>query len=138
MKCSTTLLGTINKIRQEIPPQAKNAKGCERFSTQVYRSDGAMLTVYAPKTNKTVCVLRTMYQHVKISDDRKRKPNMVTDYNRMKCGVDIMDQKVRAYMVHAGTCQWPVVVFYNLLGLAAMNAHVLYTACTWSTESKSC
>ncbi|KAL6478191.1 hypothetical protein MHYP_G00140260 [Metynnis hypsauchen] len=122
LKCSTTL-GMINKIRREIPPQPKNAKGRERFSTQVYRSDGAMLTVYALKTNKTVCVLSTMHQHVKISDDRKRKPNKVIDYNRMKCGVDIMDQKVRAYTVHAGTRRWPVAVFYNLLDLAAMNVH---------------
>ncbi|KAL6455885.1 hypothetical protein MHYP_G00357360 [Metynnis hypsauchen] len=77
-----------------------------------------------------------MHQHVKISDNRKRKPNTVTDYNRMKCDVDIMDQKVCAYTVRTGTRRWPVSVFYNLLDLAAMNARVLYTACTGSTESR--
>ncbi|KAL7831311.1 hypothetical protein SRHO_G00308140 [Serrasalmus rhombeus] len=136
LESNTTLLGTINKIRREIPLEAKNAKGREKLSTEVYRSDGALLTVYAPKTNKTVCVLSTMHMHVKIADDRKRKPNTVTDYNRMKCAVDIMDQKVRAYTVRAGTRRWPVAVFYNLLDLAAMNAHVLYMACTGSTESR--
>ncbi|KAL7865114.1 hypothetical protein SRHO_G00103610 [Serrasalmus rhombeus] len=136
LESNTTLLGTINKIRWEIPLEAKNAKGREKLSTEVYRSDGALLTVYAPKTNKTVCVLSTMHTHVKIADDRKRKPNTVTDYNRMKCAIDIMDQKVRAYTVRAGTRRWPVAVFYNLLDLAAMNAHVLYTACTGSTESR--
>uniref|UniRef100_A0AAR2K0Y7 BED-type domain-containing protein n=1 Tax=Pygocentrus nattereri TaxID=42514 RepID=A0AAR2K0Y7_PYGNA len=136
LESNTTLLGTINKIRREIPLEAKNAKGREKLSTEVYRSDGALLTVYAPKTNKTVCVLSTMHTHVKIADDRKRKPNTVTDYNRMKCAVDIMGQKVRAYTVRAGTRRWPVAVFYNLLDLAAMNAHVLYTACTGSTERR--
>ncbi|KAL7868645.1 hypothetical protein SRHO_G00100290 [Serrasalmus rhombeus] len=126
--CNTTLLGTINSVRREIPLPVKNAKGREVFSTQVYRSGDAILTVYAPKKNKTVCVLSTMHQQVKISDSRKRKPNTITDYNLVKCGVD---QKVRAY-----TCRWPVAVFYNLLDLAAMNAHVLYTACTGSTESR--
>ncbi|KAL7858993.1 hypothetical protein SRHO_G00141400 [Serrasalmus rhombeus] len=62
LKCNTTLLGMIN------------TKGRKRFSTQVYRSDGAVLTAYAPKTNKSVCVLSTMHQHVRISNDRKRKP----------------------------------------------------------------
>ncbi|KAL7861660.1 hypothetical protein SRHO_G00131010 [Serrasalmus rhombeus] len=128
LESNTTLLGTINKIRREIPLEAKNAKGREKLSTEVYRSDGALLTVYAPKTNKTVCVLSTMHTHVKIADDRKRKPNT--------CAVDIMDQKVRAYTVRAGTRRWPVAVFYNLLDLAAMNTHVLYTACTGSTESR--
>ncbi|XP_037399722.1 uncharacterized protein LOC108434716 [Pygocentrus nattereri] len=136
LESNTTLLGTINKIRREIPLEAKNAKGREKLSTEVYRSGGALLTVYAPKTNKTVCVLSTMHTHVKIADDRKRKPNTVTDYNRMKCAVDIMDQKVRAYTVRAGTRRWPVAVFYNLLDLAAMNAHDLYTACTGSTERR--
>ncbi|KAL7827109.1 hypothetical protein SRHO_G00328270 [Serrasalmus rhombeus] len=72
------------------------------------------------------------------SPPRKRQTTSapVTDYNRMKCAVDIMDQKVRAYTVRAGTRRWPVAVFYNLLDLAAMNAHVLYTACTGSTESR--
>ncbi|XP_076851882.1 uncharacterized protein LOC143504257 [Brachyhypopomus gauderio] len=77
-----------------------------------------------------------MHTHVEIADDRKRKPNTVTDYNRTKCAVDIMDQKARAYTVRAGTRRWPVAVFYNILDLAAMNAHVLYTACTGSTESR--
>ncbi|KAL7842595.1 hypothetical protein SRHO_G00242840 [Serrasalmus rhombeus] len=65
LESNTTLLGTINKIRREIPLEAKNAKGREKLSTEVYRSDGALLTVYAPKTNKTVCVLSTMHTHVK-------------------------------------------------------------------------
>ncbi|XP_076864502.1 uncharacterized protein LOC143516652 [Brachyhypopomus gauderio] len=136
LECNTTLLGTMNKIRREVPLEAKNAKGREKLSTEVYRSDDALLTVYASKPNKTVCVLSTMHTHVEIADDRKKKPNTVTDYNRTKCAVDIMDQKARAYTVRAGTRRWPVAVFYNILDLAAMNAHVLYTACTGSTESR--
>ncbi|XP_076879346.1 uncharacterized protein LOC143527877 isoform X1 [Brachyhypopomus gauderio] len=137
LECNTTLLGTMNKIRQEIPSEAKNTKGHDKCSTVVYRSHDALLMVYAPKANKAVCVLSTMHMHVRIADNRKKKPNTMTDYKRMKCAVDIMDQKVHAYTVRAGTRRWPVAVFYNLLDLAAMNAHVLYTACTGSTESRS-
>ncbi|XP_076846734.1 uncharacterized protein LOC143491529 [Brachyhypopomus gauderio] len=136
LEANTTLLGTINKIRREIPTEAKNTKGRDKFSTEVYRSHDALLTVYAPKANKVVCVLSTMHMHVRIADDRKKRPNTVTDYNRMKCAVDIMDQKVCSYTVRAGTRRWPIAVFYNILDLAAMNAHVLYTACTGSTGSR--
>ncbi|XP_062865170.1 piggyBac transposable element-derived protein 4-like [Trichomycterus rosablanca] len=133
---NTTLLGTINKIRREIPPPAKSAMGRAELSTQVYKSGSATLTVYVPRKNKLVCVLSTMHQHVLVGDERKRKPNTITDYNSMKCGVDIMDQMARVYTVRAATRRWPVAVFYNMLDLAAMNAYVLYKACTRSTESR--
>ncbi|XP_066517805.1 uncharacterized protein [Hoplias malabaricus] len=131
----TTLLGTINTISREIPPPAKNAKGRQEFSTHVYKSGSATLTVYAPRKNKLVCILSTMHQQVQIVNGHKRKPNTVTDYNHMKSGVD-MDQMVRAYSVRAGTCRWPVAVFYNMLDLAVMNSHILYKTCTGSTESR--
>ncbi|XP_072562559.1 uncharacterized protein [Paramormyrops kingsleyae] len=37
---------------------------------------------------------------------------------------------VRMYSVRAATRRWPVAVFYNMLDLAAVNAYVLYKACT--------
>ncbi|KAL7868465.1 hypothetical protein SRHO_G00098490 [Serrasalmus rhombeus] len=37
LESNTTLLGTMNKIRREIPLEAKNAKGREKLSTEVYR-----------------------------------------------------------------------------------------------------
>ncbi|KAM9487157.1 uncharacterized protein Hap1MRO34_007004 [Clarias gariepinus] len=121
----TTLVGTMNKILRELPQSAKQSSDCNKFTTQVFSTTGTTLTVYAPKRRKTVCILSTMYNIVEIGDNRKRKPNTVTDYNTMKCGVDIMDQKVRQYTVRAGTRRWPVAVFYNLIDMAAMNAHVL-------------
>nr|XP_054592008.1 uncharacterized protein LOC129156801 [Nothobranchius furzeri] len=46
-----------------------------------------------------------------------------------KAIVDVMDQMVREYSVRAGTQRWPVAVFYNMIDMAALNAHVLYQAC---------
>ncbi|MBN3292581.1 PGBD4 protein, partial [Polypterus senegalus] len=133
---NTTLLGAINKVHRELPPPAKDTSGLEEFSTLVFRTDSTLLTVYVPKKKKSVCILSTMHQNVEIGDDRKKNPNTVIDYNNMKCAVDIMDQKVRAYSVRAGTRRWPVAVFYNMLDLAVMNAHILYKACTGSTEKR--
>ncbi|XP_034015393.1 uncharacterized protein LOC117500737 isoform X2 [Thalassophryne amazonica] len=132
----TTLLGTVNKIRRELPDSAKKTLNRKEFSTQVFSTSGATLTVYAPKQRKTVCILSSMHSVVETGDTRKKKPNTLTDYNSMKCGVDVMEQMVRKYTVRSGTRRWPVAVFYNMIDIAALNAHVLYQACTGVKERR--
>lgn len=102
----------------------------------MFTSGGALLTVYAPKKKKSVCLLSTMHKKVELEGDLRRKPNVITDYNHLKCGVDVLDQKLRAYTVRTGTQRWPIAVFYNILDIAASNAHVLYEKCTGSNESR--
>nr|XP_054604599.1 piggyBac transposable element-derived protein 1-like [Nothobranchius furzeri] len=131
----TSLVGTINKTRRELPPSAKQLD-CKKFTTQVFSTTDTTLTVYAPKRRKTICILSTMHSTVEIRDNHKMKPNTVTDYNTMKCGVDVMDQKVRQYTVRAATRRWPVAVFFNMIDMAAMNAHMLYRACTGVKERR--
>ncbi|KAI5608003.1 dual specificity protein phosphatase 26 isoform X1, partial [Silurus asotus] len=131
----TTLLGTVNKVQRELPRFAKNTAQQEVFSTSVLTSGSVSLTIYAPKKNKTVCVLSSMHQGVTIGVDRKRKPNTITDYNHMKCGVD--DQMARMFSIRAATSRWPVAFFYNMLDLAAANAFILYKACTgWTFKRR--
>ncbi|KAL6481428.1 hypothetical protein MHYP_G00095080 [Metynnis hypsauchen] len=48
-----------------------------------------------------------------------------------------MDQMVRKYTVRSGTRRWPVAVFYNLIDISALNAHVLFQACTGVKERRS-
>uniref|UniRef100_A0A3P9KCK2 PiggyBac transposable element-derived protein domain-containing protein n=1 Tax=Oryzias latipes TaxID=8090 RepID=A0A3P9KCK2_ORYLA len=121
----TTLLGTVNKIRRELPESVR----CIWVLCST-------LTVYAPKRKKTVCILSSMHSVVETEDTKKKKPNTVTDYNSMKCGVDVMDQMVREYSVRSGTRRWPVGVFYNMIDIAALNAYVLYQACTGVKERR--
>ncbi|KAL4009709.1 hypothetical protein ACER0C_003561 [Sarotherodon galilaeus] len=77
-----------------------------------------------------------MHSVVQTDNTTKRKPNTVTLYNTTKCGVDVMDQMVREYTVRRGTRRWPVAVFYNMIDMAALNAHVLYQACTGTQERR--
>ncbi|KAL7841086.1 hypothetical protein SRHO_G00247770 [Serrasalmus rhombeus] len=130
----TTILSTVNKSRQEIPQSARQMDRTE-FTTQVFSTTGATLTVYAPKRKKVVYILSSMHSVVETEDTTKRKPNTVTQYNNTKCGVDVMDQ-MREYSVRAGTRRWPVAVFYNMIDMAALNAHVLYQACTGVQERR--
>ncbi|XP_061899232.1 uncharacterized protein LOC133647122 [Entelurus aequoreus] len=132
---NTTILGTVNKIRKEIPPSTRQMYRDE-FTTQVFSTTGASLTVYAPKRRKTVYVLSSMHSTIQTQDTTKKKPNTITQYNTTKCGVDVMDQMVRGYTVRAGTRRWPVAVFYNMIDIAALNAHVLYQLCTGRQERR--
>uniref|UniRef100_A0A8C5HKK6 PiggyBac transposable element-derived protein domain-containing protein n=1 Tax=Gouania willdenowi TaxID=441366 RepID=A0A8C5HKK6_GOUWI len=131
----TTILGTVNKIRKEIPLSTRQTNRIQ-FTTQVFSTAGATLTVYAPKRKKTVYVLSSMHSMVETEDTTKRKPNTFIQYNTTKCGVDVMDQMVREYSVRAGTRRWPVAVFYNMIDMAALNAYVLYQTCTGRQERR--
>ncbi|CAI5694730.1 unnamed protein product [Oreochromis niloticus] len=135
LRRKTTILGTVNKIRREIPQSARY-KDRNEFTTQVFSTSAATLTAYAAKRKKTVYILSSMHSVVQTDNTTKRKPNTVTLYNTTKCGVDVMDQMVREYTVRRGTRRWPVAVFYNMIDMAALNAHVLYQACTGTQERR--
>ncbi|ROK74123.1 hypothetical protein DPX16_22264 [Anabarilius grahami] len=122
----TTILGTVNKIRREIPQSARHTDRNE-FTTQVFSTTAATLTVY---------ILSSMHSVIQTDNTTKRKPNTVTLYNTTKCGVDVMDQMVQEYTVRTGTRRWPVAVFYNMIDMAALNAHVLYQACIGRQERR--
>ncbi|XP_032410286.1 piggyBac transposable element-derived protein 4-like [Xiphophorus hellerii] len=131
----TTILGSVNKRSREIPQSAKRKDRTE-FTTQVFSTSDATLTVYVPKRKKVVYILSSMHSVVETEDTTRRKPNTIKQYNKAKCGVDVMDQMVREYSVRAGTRRWPVAVFYNMIDMAALNAHVLYQACTGVQERR--
>ncbi|CAJ1074181.1 hypothetical protein DPX16_22264 [Xyrichtys novacula] len=131
----TTILGTVNKIRQEILLSSRQ-RDCNEFTTQVFSTTGATLMVYAPKRKKMVYVLSSMHSVVQTENTTKKKPNTVTLYNTTKSDVDVMDQIVWEYTVRTGTRCWPVPVFYNMIDMAALNAHVLYQARTGRQERR--
>ena len=49
-------------------------------------------------------------------------------YNETKAGVDTMDQMTRTYSCKQKTRRWPLVVFYNMLDISAINAYVIWKA----------
>ena len=77
-----------------------------------------------------------MHSTVDIDDDRKSKPETVNIYNSTKFGVDVVDQMARKYTVNAASRRWPVQFFYDILDLAAINAHILYKLVTGSKISR--
>lgn len=133
---STTLVGTLNRNRREVPPTAKTRKQ-PLHSTVVYKNDdGTTLTVYQGKTNKNVLLLSSLHSHVSVSESQKRTPETVQFYNETKFGVDVVDQMARMYSTKAGSRRWPMHIFYNILDLAAINSWVLYKEVTGERISR--
>ena len=73
-----------------------------------------------------------------VGDDssEKRKLGTIEFYNKIKCGVDVADQMARQYLAKAGTRQWSISVFYDILDLACIDAFVLYKGRTGSSISR--
>lgn len=125
----TTIVGTLNKIRREVPKEVKIAKD-PLYSTTILQEGNMTMTVYQAKPNKNVVVLSTMHQDVQISYTGKKKPETILCYNETKYGVDVVDQMARKYSVKASSRRWPVHTFYNILDLCGINAWILYKEAT--------
>ena len=103
-------------------------KNMDLHESDFFQSDDVLLVNYQCKAKKSVAALSTMHCSPQIDvDSNKKKPKIITDYNKTKSGVDVLDQMLRLYSTKAGTRRWPVCIFYDILNKAAVNAHVLYS-----------
>lgn len=87
------------------------------------------LVSYCPKKNKAVLVVSSMHNDNAIDEENyANKPEMITFYNKTKIGVDLVDQLNQKYNVAKNTRRWPMVIFYDLLNISAINAFCIYKA----------
>ena len=126
-KYKTSLSGTVNRIRKEVPAVVKHMKE-PLYSTTLYKSGDVTMTIYQGKIKKNVAILSTLHQNITIADDAKKTPESVKAFNDIKYGVDIVDQMARKYTARTSTRRWPVHSFQNTLDLATMNAWIVYKA----------
>jgi hypothetical protein len=124
-KNNTSLVGTMNRVRRELPQSATDTTP-ELYSTKIFRYDDFTLTSYGCKPSKNVVILSSMHSSVTVSSDQKKKPETIQFYNGTKYGVDAVDQMSRKFTVKAGSRRWLVQVFYNMLDMATINAWILF------------
>ena len=53
---------------------------------------------------------------------------MIHFYNQMKGGVDIVDQMVGTYTCKRQTQRWPMLLWYNVIDIATLNAYSFFKA----------
>ncbi len=57
---------------------------------------------------------------------KDKKPEIILDYNSTKGGVDTADQLIRTYSAKRKSNRWPVVFFFNLIDIAALNGLIVW------------
>ncbi|XP_068233497.1 piggyBac transposable element-derived protein 4-like [Palaemon carinicauda] len=132
---NTSLVGTVNRIRREIPISIRNTRD-KQYSSQILKHNQCTLTVYQCKKNKNVLLLSTVHKKVGIGNDAKRTPDTISYYNNSKFGVDIVDKMARLYTTKAASRRWPVQVFYNILYFSGINAWIIYKEVTCELISR--
>ena len=103
-KKKTSIVGTINKVRRELPSLAKTTQATGYSSVLVKADDVATLTIYQCKRKQNVCVLSSLHMSVGVDSTEKRKPEIynklkIEFYNKTKCGLNVADQMTRQYSV---------------------------------------
>lgn len=123
-----TYVGTLRRNRREIPLEFLPNKQRTQYSSLFGFQKDKTLVSYCPKKNKSVLLISTMHHDdvIDISTGDAKKPEIITFYNMTKVGVDLVDQLSQKNNVARNTRRWPMVVFYNLLNLAAINAFCIY------------
>lgn len=66
--------------------------------------------------------------HNKAIEQDTSKPEVIMFYNSTKGGVDSLDQKCALYSTNRRSRRWPLVVWYAVMNISTVNAHVLLKA----------
>nr|CAI5867610.1 unnamed protein product [Callosobruchus analis] len=130
LKKKLTYIGTVRKNRREVPQEfLPNKKREEKSSLFGFQEDCTMVS-YCPKKNKSVVLISSMHHDdaIDMETGEASKPEIITEYNRTKIGVDLVDQLCQKYNVARNTRRWPMVVFYDLLNISGINALCVYKA----------
>ncbi len=82
------------------------------------------ITSYVPQNGKAVIVLYKMHHDAAtVGDDGK--PEIILHHNDKLSGVDNMDHFATMFSCKRKTNQWPMVLFYNMLEVAAITAFII-------------
>ena len=98
-----------------------------------------MLVSYVPKKRKNVLILSTMHDTPEVDEGDRNKPIMIQFYNKTKGGVNTVDQMIDMYGAKVGTKRWPMVVFYTIIDISALNGLLVWkeTHPQWFQEGRN-
>ena len=109
-----TYIGTLRSNKREIPPLLHQSFQVQE-SEFVFGGPDKQITLcaYAAKPKKTVHMISTLHHDKKIpaSDNDKRKPAIILDYNQTKAGVDVLDQSINSYRIAFRIRKWYWSIF---------------------------
>ncbi|XP_048861754.1 piggyBac transposable element-derived protein 4-like [Brienomyrus brachyistius] len=102
LEMDLTIVGTLRQNKPDIPPLMKASKSREVHSTEFGFNGSITMASYVRKKGMAVVLLSTMHHDKTVDENsRKKKPEVITFYNKTKGGVDTMDQMVEIILVRS-------------------------------------
>lgn len=125
----TTITGTIRSNKRELPKIFTSAEEAKKRGPNkaifCFSNSCELVSYTAANTGKNVLLLTTAYATEEINSETG-KPLIIHGYNQHKGGVDTFDQMLRGYTCKRKNCRWPMVLFNNMLDVAAFAAYRLF------------
>ena len=120
LKKTITLVGTMRTDRIGIPAEMKEVRNRKSPST---------LVSYVLKKKsgvRNVLVLSTMHKNALTTKDERKKPHVITFYDRTKGGVDVMDMMASTYTVKFKSRRWTMNALAYILDTVRTNMTTLW------------
>lgn len=86
------LVGMIRKNKPELPPNLVQVKGRPPLSAVFTFTKNTTAVSYVPKCGRNVILISTRHREAVVTEGPKKKPEIITDYNRCKGGVNNLDK----------------------------------------------
>lgn len=119
-----SMLGTLNKSKGEIPREFVARR--EHMSSVFGYNGTKQLCSYMAKPTKCVITLSTLNTTSDTDPNPPHKPHTILDYNQMKYPVDVVDQMVNTFSTRRKTRRWPLLMFFHITDLCALNAYLIW------------
>ncbi|XP_028672760.1 piggyBac transposable element-derived protein 4-like [Erpetoichthys calabaricus] len=127
LKKQITLVGTMQRNKQELPAALTLTRHRKVFSSVFAFTPTTTLVSYIPKKKTNVVLLSTFHKDAQVSDRVDKKPVMILDYNRNKGGVDNLDKVTAMYSCQRKTARWPLALFFKIIDISTFNAFVIWS-----------
>ena len=71
-------------------------------------------------------MLLTMHSQPEIKSTSDQKPSIILFYNKTKGDIATLNRMVRSYYTKRMTRRCPLVIFYNMIDVSAINAFIIW------------
>ncbi|KAI5645663.1 transposase IS4 domain-containing protein [Phthorimaea operculella] len=129
-KNGTDCVGTLRPTREEVPIAVQKCP--LREGEFVARHAGDVMTVAIQNNrSRTTCISTCHDVSQVVKTENRRQPisyllALADDFNHNMGGVDLMDQKLEAYLIERKQClQWSKKMFKRILNITVQNARIL-------------
>ncbi|XP_034060484.1 piggyBac transposable element-derived protein 4-like isoform X1 [Gymnodraco acuticeps] len=119
LKRKVALVGTIRRNKPELPSKLLQVRQRAALSSLFGFTKNTTAVSYIPKRGRNVLLLSSKHRDPAVTEEEKRKPVIIADYNHCKGAVDNLDKVVGSYSCRRMTHRWPQVLFHNMIDVSA-------------------